>query len=153
MPYSYSGITRSLQALSRSLQGVNFAIINFKIFIRNSSGSVVYDNWGNPVLSSNPTTNNLTLECVMRQDKDPLVEGNPGVNRNRIYLLGTLRTPASFQLPIPRASQSEYLQDGVWRKGTFYPIEQLNQPLSEAITSGIAFGKAIAGYFEILEND
>lgn len=153
MPYSYDGITQSLQVLSQSLQGINLAIINFKIFIRSSSGNVIYDDWGNPVLANNPIANNLTLECVMRQDKDPLSDGNPGVNRNQIYLVGTMRSPASFQLPIPRASQSEYLQDNVWRKGTFYPLEQLNQPLAEAITSDIAFGRAISGYFEMLEND
>lgn len=152
MIYPYSGITNSLQILSTALEGVSIARINLKIIVRQSTGAIAYDEWNNPVLA-NSNTGGLTLDCTVRQTKDPLSDGNPGVNQKQIYLEGRLHSPDNFALPIPRSCPAEYLDDGRWRKGTFYPIDALNDSLTEAIASDKAFGRAIAGYLELLEGE
>jgi hypothetical protein len=150
MRREYEGITKRLQTIATSLEGVTGDFINFKFSLVTGEGEIILD----------PATGNYKLvESVITTVGAKVkprtittigaIESNPGLDVFSNFLEGYLVTPR-FIPALTEAVDAEYLQNGQWIKGKFIPANLSSTPVLERTGIYNGLGMKISGYFNRL---
>jgi hypothetical protein len=150
--YSLSGLYTATQEAIAGLAGGALQSHNGKIIFPVYSGDLEEDQWGNPIPSEEEEIT-LLVKFTPKKDPNTMTTVNPGLNIGRVYVEGYLVDPFTYENPLPRQADAEYLYQGNWRKGRFYNLDSLPTALDEAIDIDAVLGQKITGYFEVLENE
>jgi hypothetical protein len=148
MTYSVQAALDAIKVISVSIAGLLPQTPNFKFYVVLSAGDLGFDDWGNPISDENLK---ITLTGRLSQVKPTTTVPNPGVEANAIYYEGRLTDDSKFPNPLPTKVGAQILSEGLWRKGTFYPVQTFQSAFSESIAASSALGQKVAGYFQLGE--
>jgi hypothetical protein len=146
--YPASGVLNSLKVISNSLTGLVSQAYNAQLTFITYSGQTIYDEWGNPSLDTQTT---ITLTAKLEETKPQETIENPGVDVNMFFYEGYLVNPLVYTFPLPKKIDAQFLYQGTWRAGEFFPVNIFATPLTEAIEARAFLGQKISGWLRLLE--